>query len=227
MGAADRAYVQLRDDILSGVYPARRRIGEAELAASIGVSRTPVREALARLKADGLIELLPNQGARIVAWTITDLQEVYELRAVLESRAMALACANASPDELPRLEELCDRMEEVVASPDGADPSALTRYNNEFHALLLSQAQSERLSSLTRGLTQFPLVIKTFHNYDSEALARSMSHHRELLAAMRAHDPDWGKSVMNAHILSAKDVLLRAARASGADISTPLNGSSF
>ena len=224
--AADRAYLQLRNDILSGLYPAGRRVGEAELAATVGVSRTPVREALGRLKADGLIELLPNQGARIPEWTISDLQEVYELRSIVESRAMGLACANASPDIIPELEALCDRMEQAVESPGGPDPSELTAANNEFHSLLLTQAGSERLISLTQSLTQLPLVIKTFHHYDAEALRRSMSHHREMVAALRAQDPDWGRSVMQAHILSARDVLLRAARASGADPSTPLNASS-
>lgn len=225
MRAADRAYTQLRDDILSGLYPAGRRIGESELAASLGVSRTPVREALGRLKAEGLIELLPNQGARIAAWTVGDLQEVYELRALLESRAMGLACVKARLDIIPQLEAFCDRMEETVASSRGPDPSALSDYNNQFHTMLLAEAGGERLAALTQSLTQLPLVIKTFHNYDAEALRRSMSHHREMIAAIRARDADWGRSVMQAHILAARDVLLRSARANGADPSTPLNAS--
>lgn len=207
--AADVAYESLREMILSGGAEAGSRLGETELAASLGLSRTPVREALQRLGAEGLVEVLPNRGARVVRWTAEDLEEIFELRARLEPYGAARAARRGlSPARLDELERLCDAMERAVGTRDFRGLAAL---NDELHSAVVEASGNGRLPALVASVVHVPLVLGTFERYDAAALARSMGHHRELVAALRARDPEWAESVMRSHIRAAADHLIGAA----------------
>lgn len=208
--AADSAYDAVREMILSGRIEAGNRLGEVELAAELGLSRTPVREALQRLGAEGLVEVLPHRGARVVRWTADDLEEIFELRAQLEPYGAGRAAARgASEGFLDRLTELCDGMERAVKDQDFRLLAAL---NDEFHTAIIDGSGNSRLPALVRSVVHVPLVIGTFERYDSVSLARSMGHHRELVAALRARDRLWAESVMRSHIRAAADHLIDLIR---------------
>jgi DNA-binding GntR family transcriptional regulator len=213
--AVDRAYETLRSGILDGRYPAGQRLGELDLAADLGLSRTPVREALRRLGSEGLIEHLPNRGARVRTWTVEDLEETYELRAVVEGLAARRAASRVTPDVVARLAELADEMVTVDPSlghrPPG-DFDDLAALNAEFHALIARSSGSGQISATLSGLVQFPLVMRTYHRYTPHALARSHAHHHELVDALRAADGHWAESVMRSHVLAARTVLLESHR---------------
>ena len=106
--AAEKAYEAIRDGIVGGVLPVGGRLREEELAGSIGVSRTPVREALRRLDAEGLVEFSPRRGAQVASWSDQDLDEIFGLRAVLESYGASLAATRIGGDALAELAELAD-----------------------------------------------------------------------------------------------------------------------
>ena len=95
--AVDKAYQTVRERIVRGIYPAASRITEQQVAADAGVSRTPVREALRRLHAEGLLEFVPHQGAIVADWTTEDRDDVFELRAMLESYGVGRAARRISP----------------------------------------------------------------------------------------------------------------------------------
>lgn len=210
--AVDRVYTRLRADILDGVHPPGARLGEAELAEATGSSRTPVREALRRLEVEGLVEVLPHRGARVPDWTAEDLEEIYDLRMLLESAAARRAATRATAADLDRMDELCRLMEAAVEPGAGQDLDRVAELNAEFHDIVRAAAASGRLVSMLNAVVQLPLVMRTFHRYSPADLARSSAHHRELAAALRARDGTWAESVMRAHVLAAKAVLLRAAR---------------
>jgi DNA-binding GntR family transcriptional regulator len=209
--AAEEAQATLRAAILSGEIAPGARLGEVELAEQLGVSRTPVREALRRLAADGLVEVLPNRGARVAQWTPADLDEIYELRALLESHGASRAATRIDAAEVDVLAKLCDDMEACVRRGRKRDLDHITALNAEFHQRILDSAGSPRLTALVPTVVQVPLVARTFHLYSPDALARSLGHHRELVAAMRAADPAWAGSVMRSHVLAARAVLLGPA----------------
>ncbi|GAA2311865.1 GntR family transcriptional regulator [Actinomadura luteofluorescens] len=213
--AVDRVYARLRADILDGVHPPGARIGEAELAEATGSSRTPVREALRRLEVEGLVEVLPHRGARVPDWTPDDLEEIYDLRMLLEGAAARRAAARVTDADADRMDELCALMEAAVEPGAGQDLDRVAELNAEFHDIVRSAAASGRLVSMLNAVVQLPLVMRTFHRYSPADLARSSAHHRELAAALRARDGTWAESVMRAHVLAAKAVLLRAARTPG------------
>ena len=133
VAAVDTVYATLREEILKGTYPPGSHLGEVELARALGVSRTPVREALRRLGADGLIETEPNRGATVRSWDATQLEHLFAVRSVLEGYAAALAAQHASAAERAELAELCDRMEAVARPGKRQDLTLLTTLNEEFH----------------------------------------------------------------------------------------------
>jgi DNA-binding GntR family transcriptional regulator len=202
------ALVRLRAAILGGELHAGARLGEVELAEQLGVSRTPVREALRRLATEGLVELLPNRGAYVTEWSAADLEDIYELRATLESHASRRAATRITDEEIAELERLCDLME--ACSRDGSEEALdrLADRNADFHRLILDAAGSTRLTTLVAAVVQVPLAIRTFHRYSPGALRRSAGHHRELTEAFRARSPEWASAVMQSHILAARSVLL-------------------
>lgn len=211
--AADRAYAALRGGILDGRYAFGARLGEIEVAAELGLSRTPVREALRRLGSEGLVELLPNRGARVRTWTAQDLEETYELRAVLEGLGARRAAGRIDAATLDELAALADEMVGVDPSlghrPPG-DFDDLAALNARFHALIVGASGSAQLASTLAGLVQLPLVMRTYRRYTPAALARSHAHHHEIVDALRAGDGAWAESVMRSHVLAARAVLIES-----------------
>lgn len=201
--AVDRAYTTLRDALVAGQFQPGTPLREEVIAAMAGVSRTPVREAIRRLDAEGLVEVLPNRGARVADWDDHDVEEIFELRVLLEGYGARLAAKWAGEAELAQLTELCQQMEAEVARPD-VRYEVVTDINARFHQVILAAGPNRRLASVTAGVVKRALVIRTFHLYTSEELARSCAHHRELVAAVSANDGDWAEAVMRAHLYAGE-----------------------
>jgi len=202
----ERAYEAIRNGIFSGEHPAGGRLREEELAERIGVSRTPVREALRRLDAEGLVEFMPNRGAHVASWSDEDLREIFALRALLEGFGARLAAARIDHETLARLGELCDAMDRALAEGGPDHFERVAELNNRFHQGILAASGSKRLPVLVSSLMEAPLVYRTFRRYSAGQLARSMSHHRELLAALETGDGEWAGSVMRSHVLAARNI---------------------
>lgn len=206
--AADTAYGAIRDGILDGGYGPGDRLREEELAEAVGVSRTPIREALRRLAADGLVELGTNRGAQVVAFTDTDLAEIFDLRGLIEPYAHGLAAATIDATTLEHLCALAEEMESLGARRGDRSRGRIAELNRDFHGSIVAAAGRERLSAVLQQVIQVPVVHRTFHRYTPEALARSFEHHRELIDALTAGDGAWASSVMTSHIHAARAALL-------------------
>ncbi|MHA6793193.1 GntR family transcriptional regulator [Pseudonocardia bannensis] len=209
--ASERALEAVREMILRGDVAPGLRLGEVELAERLGVSRTPVREALTRLAAEGLVEISPNRGARVTSWSIAELEGVFDLRAALEPRATARAVSRADAADLAALDALATEMLAVGSPGPGQDLDALVPLNREFHGRLVTLADHPALAAALAGAIHAPIVLRNFHAYGDASLLRSLSHHAEIVAAARAGDPEWARAVMTAHIHNARAVMVRAA----------------
>lgn len=207
--AADHAYHLIRAQILSGERQGGDWLREGDLAESLGVSRTPVREALRRLTAEGLVRYERNRGVQVQAWTTEDLDEIFSLRAVLEPWGCRLAALSGAVD-LEALDSLAHEMD-LAASGRTADVDRVTDLNNRFHRLILEGSNNRRLGSVVAGVVQVPLVWQTFSHYTPTDLHRSLAHHHELVAALTAGDPDWAESVMRSHVRAAWNSLRKHA----------------
>jgi DNA-binding GntR family transcriptional regulator len=207
MRAVDQAYQTVRDGIISGRYPPASRITEQEIAEAAGVSRTPVREALRRLHGEGLVEFQANHGAVVTDWSDTDANEVFELRAMLESHGAARAAVNATPEQRQELRELAEEQHRHSVERGEGHLERIGELNSRFHRRLQEAANSPRLARALAALLEAPLIMKTFLKYRPQDLERSAVHHLELVRAIESGDPDWAASVMRSHILAARGAL--------------------
>jgi DNA-binding GntR family transcriptional regulator len=199
--AAEQAAQSLRDEILSGAIASGTRLGEADLAGRLSVSRTPIREALSRLAAEGLVELQPNRGARVATWSTEQLREIFELRLRLEPYAVRIAVPHLTGDQLTELDELAAEMSRV-------DRDRLVELNRRFHGMFIDAAGSPPLAGALRDVTHAAVVHQNFHDYPPDALRRSLHHHGEMVAAARAGDGDWAEAVMRAHLYNARATMI-------------------
>lgn len=200
--ASERAYAALLARIADGQVSAGERLMEQSLARELGVSRTPVRDALKRLAAEGLVDIEPHRGAQVVSLTPEDVAALYAMRAEFEPVAARLAVPAMTDEDVNRLADLAARMERVV--DQGEDPAALTSLNNDFHAVFVEGSGNRHLAIALQALFRPAVVTRTFRRYDRRALERSMRHHAELVDAAGARDGAWAEAVMRAHILSAR-----------------------
>jgi DNA-binding GntR family transcriptional regulator len=210
--AATVAYEALLRGIATGLYPPGTWLREEDIATRTGVSRTPVREALRRLQSEGFVEILPNRGAVVVGWSAEDLDDIFDLRVMLEGYAAkrAALAASARGVDLDALSELCEAMERQLKVRDGDyDYEQITELNLEFHTALYAASGNRQLQSMLLGLIQIPLVRETFHHYSRDELVRSFAQHREIVDALAADDGDWAEAVMHAHIRAARASLRR------------------
>jgi DNA-binding GntR family transcriptional regulator len=209
--SAERALHELRELILGGTLAAGARLGEVELADRLGVSRTPIREALSRLAAEGLVEIQANRGARVATWTVAELEGVFDLRSTLEPQLTAFAVPRAGADDVDELEALARRMVAVGCPGPDQNLDALVPLNRAFHDRLVALADHPTLATALAAAIHPPIVLRNFHAYDEASLRRSLAHHVEIVAAMRAGDATWARAVMTAHIHNARAVMVRAA----------------
>jgi DNA-binding GntR family transcriptional regulator len=195
----------IRKAIVDGRLPPGRRLKEEELARELGMSRTPIREALLVLESDGLVESVPRRGATVRSYAVEDLDDLYGLRALLEGYAARRAAARISAEALDRLDASCERFERL--RPD-ADAAELVEENFVFHNVILEAAGSTRLAGLVRAVVEIPLVYKSFHWYSPEQTVNSQRCHRRLARALRTGDGERAEAAMKEHVLEARDFLL-------------------
>ncbi len=200
--ASDRAYGRIKDMILQGDLPPGAQIREEQLAETCGVSRTPVRDALRRLESQAFIRRSESQRSFVAEWSLDDIADAFELRAILEGRA-ARRAAERIDDVALRLLRDCNRMIFEAVKQTPADIQGFLEANREFHEIILDRAASRRLSSLLSALIEQPVVWRTAHHYGRDALLRSHAEHEELLAAFARRDGAWAEAVMSAHIRRA------------------------
>lgn len=216
--AAEHAYRSIREQILSGQRAGGEWLREDKLAESTGVSRTPVREALRQLAAEGLVQYQRNRGVQVQTWSASDLNEIYSLRSLLEPHGCRLAADTGTAD-CAALGALCNAMENAVDLRI-PDLDKVAELNNDFHRMIIEASGDSRLTGLVTSNLQIPLVRHTFSRYSNASLQRSMAHHRELVDALRAGDPAWAESIMRAHVHAAWSVMRQyfdAAGGSGED----------
>jgi len=204
--AVERAYAAIRDGIMGGTYQGGAHLKAEDLAVAIGVSRTPVREALRRLHSEGLVDFVANRGAYVLNWEKSDVDEVFGLRMVLESFAAELAADRHSPEQLAELRDLADRMTAAARERPVRYLELIAEWNTRFHKLIHIASGIKRLSMILTTVIEIPLMLRTFNRYSDDDLERSMAHHRELVAALEARDSRWASSVMRNHIVAAHHV---------------------
>lgn len=200
------AYRTLRDALLRRAIAPGQRLIETELAQQLGVSRTPVRDALARLVAEGMADALPAGGI-VVRDIQHELADIYGLRQVLEGYAARLAAARIEPRELERLGHISALLR---ASIDADALQEQVDLNNAFHAQIATSARSDRLVKMIDDYRAYFLNPQMLGLYDRAAMLRSHQQHEAIVQALRAGDGDAAERLVRAHFHDAMAVVLGA-----------------
>src|SRR5579871_496410 len=216
---AVQAYRLIRQAILQGQFSPGQRLIETELAAMLGVSRTPVREALSKLEVDGLVDLLPT-GGLVVRNIENELVEIYGLRQRVEGYAANLAARRITADELAALEDVCSA---ALAALDSRGLEERAELNNTFHRRLTEASHSPRLIRLTNSYREYFLNARFLGLYDREAAVKQHRQHCEILEAVRQHRADRAERLVAEHFQSALAVI-RAASGTGGTGSADTTG---
>lgn len=204
--AADKAYELIRRNILEGVFLPDARLKEADLVEVCGVSRTPVREALRRLEAEDFVHIQRNQGAQVKSWSEDDLDDLFELRGLLEGYAAGRAAKRADAQDIQAIQLAIDEMDQVLVSemPGARKTEEFLRLNKLVHERVWAAADSVRLISLLSRLVDQALVVHTARQFSIDRVAQSHAQHKELLLALEQGDATWADATMRSHIHAAR-----------------------
>lgn len=218
----------LEQEILRGRFRRGEHLQQDEICKRFGVSRTPAREALRKLQALGLVELVPNKGAMIQRPTLDELRETYEVRAELEGFAAALACDQRTDDLVARLSDAQQRLRSAVAmvetSPEDieqetAGSEQLKLFNDEFHRLIHAGAGNSRLQNVIRDLERyFPKdTVRKAITLESDLQRFYVHEHDVILEEIVNGRPEGARDAMRAHIQAAQGMLLSYLKDIGYD----------
>ena len=219
------AYEQLRAAIVENRYRPGQRLIEQRIAAEFGLSRTPVREALRILEAEGLVVSERNRGAIVRPLSPTEVVDLYGLRIRLESYAAELAAERIDGDELAELVVAADRFGEVRLTTDTADLDGVRRLNEanrHLHDRILAAARHARLTAMLTRTVDIPLVFQAFSTFGPAEVERSDLFHRLIVDAIQRHDGRRAARLMAEHITQGRDAVLDAmARTEASDDDVP------
>ncbi|MBQ0998038.1 GntR family transcriptional regulator [Streptomyces sp. RK62] len=195
--AADRVYSHVKQGVLERRYEGGTLLTEGELADAVGVSRTPVREALLRLEAEGLLKLYPKKGALVLPVSAQEIKDVVETRMLVEEHAARKAIP-APPGLLERLEELLERQKAQAAAGDLAGAAVTDRC---FHAEIVRSGGNEILSRLYDQLRdrQLRMGAAVMHSHP-DRIAKTLGEHEEILTALRSGDAQAAVELVHRHI---------------------------
>ena len=207
-----RVLERLRALILTGEYGPDERLIEEQLAERLGVSRTPVRQALTMLEAEGLVELAPNRGATVCSFSFEDVWDIYDLRAVLEGHAARRAAGRIERRELERLRELVGEMEGLAGRfyDHEEEIRVLVALNQEFHGTIVDASRNRRLERLINRTVEIPLMFKAFFWYTPHERVISNHYHRQILEALEKGDADRAEIIMREHVYEGRDFVIKA-----------------
>lgn len=203
----DEVAERLRELILSGELEPRERINEVELCERFGISRTPLREAIKILATEGLLELLPNRGARVGHVSQSEIEEMIEVVAGLEATAAELACRSITDAEIDLIEAKTLVMEKAYKR---GDETSYFTLNREIHEALMQAARNATLASIYSNLSSRIQRMRYTAHKTPEQWRRAMDEHRIMAELLRARDGEGLARVVRDHIRGKKDVITAA-----------------
>lgn len=199
----EQTYRLLKEKILNGHFQPNKRLVEESLADLLGVSRTPIREALHKLELEGLVRKKGARGFCVPEETAEDMSELFEIRAVLEGHALSCLCKNLSNDNFHLLNELVNEAEQGVLT---GKLELVFEYNTKFHDLLyrLIRKKRPRLFHLIEDMREYILRYRKDSLDNLQAAERSISGHKKILMALELKDPVLCEHVMRTHVYEAE-----------------------
>lgn len=187
-----KVYEILKKMIINGELAPDTKLNEVQIGKELGVSATPVREALRLLSSEGLVEVVPYKGVFVKQYTLNDIKEVYQCRETLEVMAIELAIVHIEPNEIDEIQSILKKA--------GTDPTAIVTTNNYLHNFIYEKAENKRLVTLLESLKDVLLHDRNVSAYDATRRQEIYNEHMEILEALRAKDVEKAALFMKKHI---------------------------
>ncbi len=206
--ASDEVYQALRQAILTHVFRPGERLQIPDIAAKLGVSLTPVRQAIQQLAVEGLIEIQPRSGTYVARISEEDIEETFDLRCALECLAAEKAVRRITAEDLARMADLVAALS--VEATDEAGWRQHEANNSEFHSILIRASGNKRLAEMHESL-KANIQIARVHlaeGYRGARFEQERAEHQEIHAALRARDSQRLQAALRQHILRAKQSLI-------------------
>ncbi len=201
----EMVYRKLEEEILIGTLPEGTSLGEIAISERLGVSRTPVRGALHRLSEEGLVEIVPNKGAKVIGINMNDLVDIYRIRERLEGLASALATERITDEEIKELEETVDLAEFYIKR---GDTEHMRELDTVFHSIIYKASGSRFLSST---LSELHNKIKSYRKRSLDVpgrIEKSEAEHKEILEAIKEKNSALADELTLLHVRRALDNML-------------------
>ena len=206
----DVVFNTLRDAILTGKLVPGERLMENQLADKLGVSRTPVREALRMLELENLVELVPRKGAQVLDMSEKDITNILEVRSALEGLATSLACKKMTKEDLQQLKNMEVDFEKAVADND---VEHFVDIDEDFHDLIFAATENDKLINIFRNLRIQLYRYRMAQAKNNEtSMSTIVAHHRSIIRAIENHDSEEGASIAQGHIKYQTESILRFVR---------------
>jgi len=199
---ADWAYEQIKEQILDLSYSPGEQLQLEELASDLGTSRTPAREAILRLEKDGLIQIMPRVGLFVTGITVQDLDELYELRELLESRAVERATVNMTEEDLAHLDLI---LETSVKAISNDDDEKFLQTEIEFHSFLYECSGNRRLVAMMETLRDLTYRWRVLSIRSKDSIPETLKEHQKITQALHRKDSEMAGGLMREHIRAARD----------------------
>lgn len=194
-----RVFHSIRENILSGKYARDEELKEKNIGEELGVSRTPVREALRQLELEGLVTIIPNKGAYVVGISQKDIKDIYEIRSRLEGLCARWAAERITVEQLAQLEETIFLSDFHVGKGNAAQ---LVELDNKFHEILYTAGGSRELYRVLSDFHHYAQRVRKITLSDMKRAADSNEEHRGIVEALKKHDADLAEKLANWHIMS-------------------------
>ncbi|NLC76141.1 MAG: GntR family transcriptional regulator [Clostridia bacterium] len=201
----DLVFETMREAIINGDLAPGERLMEAQLAEEMGVSRTPVREAIRKLELEGLVAMVPRKGAYVADYSIKDITDVFEIRAALESLAAGLACERITDQELEELQVLVVRVRDTI---EDNDLEALVGIDTEFHDRIYRASRNSRLEQMISNLRE---QIQRFRSTSLASPGRikdTLEEHKGIVDAIADRNIALAQKLAAKHVENAEDIFL-------------------
>ena len=199
----------LRDAIRKGILEPGERLMEVQLAEELGISRTPVREAIRKLEQEGYVIMMPRRGTYVSDISTNDVKEIFEIRSALESLATGLAARRIEPDELETLQNLLVEIEGYIAKND---IEKIVETDIKFHGLLYQVSRNERLVNIINNLKEQLARFRTLSMSYPGRLQETLEEHSEMVEAIANGDVSAARDAAEHHMERAEKTLLKAMR---------------
>lgn len=197
----EKIFQKLRQDILDGRYKAGDSLVELKLAEEMGVSRTPVREAIRQLELEGLVSSIPNKGVFVEGITRQDIEDIYAIREYMEGLAARWAIERMDEESLKELETMCELMEFYTAK---GDLDQVGKLNSRFHDLIFQSTNSKPLMQILSDFQYYMENIRLASLKSPGRATQSLEEHKEIVQAFKERDIEKGERALVEHIRNSR-----------------------